>query len=233
MKKLVLALLLLVSQVGMSQTSVFNELLNKHVSSQGKVDYAGLQKNEAKLDKYLDYLSNLNMDGWSKKKKMATLMNAYNAYTIKLILKNYPTKSIMNIKEGSKNAWAIRIAKIGNKTYTLDELENKVLRVKYFDPRIHVGVNCAAKSCPKLHNKAFTAANMDRELDQLMRQFINDSSRNMISKNEVKLSKIFEWYRVDFEKKTSLIEYINKYSRTAVNTNAQTKFMEYNWQLNK
>ena len=124
-------------------------------------------------------------------------------------------------------------AKVGEKTYTLDHIEHKILRKNLFDPRIHVGVNCASVSCPKLHNKAFTEANIDDELEKLMKSFINDSKRNKLGeKSTIHISEIFNWFKDDFTKEGSVIEYINKYATEKVDTDAKIHYLPYDWNLN-
>ena len=216
-----------------SQTSIFNDLLQKHVSNDGFVDYKSLKNDESKLDNYLTYLDNTTpSDSWSENKQRAFWINAYNAYTLKLILKNYPLKSIMDIKEKGKTAWKIPFAKVGGETYTLDNIEHEILRKELFDPKIHVGVNCASGSCPKLGNVAFTEENIDEELTKLMKAFINDSSRNKITKKKVQISEIFNWFKEDFTKNGSVIDYLNKYSETEIKSNARISYLNYNWSLN-
>lgn len=216
-----------------AQTSVFNTLLQKHVHENGFVDYTSFKKETEILDKYLAYLEKTEPNNsWSADKQKAFWINAYNAYTIKLILDNYPLKSIMDIKKDGNTAWKIPFAKVGGKTYTLDHIEHEILRKKLFDPRIHVGVNCASVSCPKLGNIAFTEDNVDRELTKLMNAFVNDSSRNKLDKKKVQISEIFNWFQADFTKKGTVIEYLNQYTTTPIKTNAKISYLKYNWSLN-
>lgn len=216
-----------------AQTSIFNSLLQAHVSDDGIVDYKSFKADKAKLDTYISYLEKTTPDNsWSENKQKAFWINAYNAYTIKLILENYPLKSIIDIKKGGKTAWKIPFAKVGGKTYTLDHIEHEILRKKLFDPKIHVGVNCASGSCPKLGNIAFTEDNVDRELTKLMKAFINDSSRNKIDKKKVQISEIFNWFKADFTKKGSVIDYLNTYSNTEIKSNAKISYKKYDWSLN-
>ena len=126
---------------------------------------------------------------WSRNEKMAYWINLYNASTVQLILNNYPTSSIQNINGGKP--WDKRWIKSGSKTYTLNEIENSILRPQFKDARIHFAVNCAAKSCPRLMNKAFTASNLNSLLDENARWFINNSTFNDISAKKVEISKIF------------------------------------------
>ena len=160
-------------------------------------------------------------------------MNAYNAYTILLIVENYPVKSILKIQKNGKDAWHQNFAVVGGVSYTLNQIEHEILRKKFSDPRIHVGVNCASYSCPALPNYAFTEQNVDAKLQVLMKDFINDPSRNLITVKKVTLSKIFEWYKEDFTKNGSLIAYINTYTDLVLSKKTKVRYMEYNWNLNE
>jgi len=216
-----------------AQTSTYNTLLKKYVDTNGNVNYKSFKAGEAQLQAYLNHLTNTKpQKSWSTTRAKAFWANAYNAYTIKLILDNYPLKSIMNIKKKGKDAWSIPFANIGGTTYTLNQIEHEILRKKYNDPKIHVAINCASKSCPKLANYAFTEENYDAKTTTLMKSFINDSSRNKISKNSVQLSKIFEWFKGDFTKKGDLIDFLNQYSDVKINKNATINYLQYDWSLN-
>ncbi|MCD9585046.1 DUF547 domain-containing protein [Tenacibaculum maritimum] len=216
-----------------AQTETFDTLLKTNVTNSGNVNYKGIKKEEAKLDNYLAYLAKTTPDkSWSKNKTKAFWINAYNAYTIKLIIDNYPIKSILKIKKKGKDAWNIPFAKVGGKNYTLNHIEHEILRKEFSDPRIHVGVNCASISCPKLGNFAYTESNINTKLEALMKTFINDTSRNKISENKLQLSKIFEWFKGDFTKTGSLVAYLNKYANTKIASKPKIRFLEYNWNLN-
>lgn len=233
MKKFSTLILILSFVAIQAQTSDFNALLQANVDEKGNVDYKSLKANEAKLDGYLAYLNKTSPSkDWSANKEKAFWINAYNAYTIKIILTNYPLKSITNIKNDGKTAWKTPFAKVGGKTYTLDHIEHQILRKKFKDGRIHVGVNCASGSCPKLGNMAFTENNIDGELERLMKEFINDSTRNKISKKKVEISEIFNWFKGDFTTDGSVIDYINKYSDIEVSKKAKIKYLTYDWSLN-
>lgn len=233
MKRISIIIFLLIFVPSEAQTSIFDSLLIKNVDSTGKVDYQSFKKDELLLDEYLSYLkNNTPSKKWSTNKEKAYWINTYNAYTIKLILKYYPLKSIKDINIDGKIAWKIPLIKVGNKHYTLDGIEHKILRKKFEDPRIHVGINCAAKSCPKLWNHAFTERNIDFALDNLMLEFINAGQRNKISKNKLELSRIFDWFFNDFTKNGTLINYINKYASIKVSKKASIKYLTYDWILN-
>ncbi len=233
-KIIILFSLLFISIQSQSQTDVFNALLKTYVSSEGEIDYKGLRKNRALLDIYLKHLEK-TVPGkkWSASKAKAFWVNAYNAYTIKLILDSYPLKKITDIKRKGRNAWKIPFAVIGKKTYSLDYIEHKILRRWHDDPRVHVALNAASKSGPKFPNYAFTTKNINSKLEALMKDFINDSSKNKISLTKVEVSKMFEWYQEDFTIKQSLIDYINRYSDIQANDNAEVVYLAYDWNLNE
>ncbi|MEM9024467.1 MAG: DUF547 domain-containing protein, partial [Bacteroidota bacterium] len=133
--------------------SGWDAMLKANVSASGKVDYDGLKLRRAQLDGYLNTLrQNPPQSDWTRNEKLAYWINVYNAFTVDLILRNYPVKSIMDINGGK--AWNLPVADIGGKKYTLDQVENAVIRPTFKEPRIHFAVNCAAASCPKLLNAA-------------------------------------------------------------------------------
>lgn len=208
--------------------SQWNSLLGRYVDQQGRVNYAAFKKAEEELDKYLKLLAeNPVNDSWSKQEALAYWINVYNAFTIKLILKNYPVKSIMSINKGK--AWDLKWVEIGKQTFSLDEIENQIIRPRFQEPRIHFAVNCAAKSCPPLVGKAFTAENIESLLESQTIAFINDKRYNQISEKTLEVSKIFDWYKEDFG---NLTDFINKYAEVKVKSGAKVSFNEYDWSLN-
>ncbi len=206
----------------------WNAILKANVSGGGKVNYVGIKSNISELDNYLELLSqNTPLSSWSKNKTKAYWINAYNAFTIKLIIDNYPVGSITDLHGGKP--WDKKWINLGSKTYSLNDIEHVILRPTYNDPRIHFAVNCAAKSCPKVWNNAWTESNIESALDKLTREFVTNNSANQISEKSVNLSKIFEWYKEDFG---NLIDFLNQYSTTKISSNAKVAFNDYNWKLN-
>ncbi|QXP50600.1 DUF547 domain-containing protein [Cellulophaga sp. HaHa_2_95] len=207
----------------------WNRLLGKYVDQKGNVNYKGFKKDALALSTYLEGLAkNAPTDQWSKDEKLAYYINLYNAATVKLILDNYPVKSIKDIKGPWDQEWV----KIGNKTYSLGNIEHKILR-KMNEPRIHFAINCASYSCPKLVNTAYLPATMEAQLQKATFSFINDTTRNNISENELQLSNIFKWYKSDFTTTVSLQEYLKPYSKIAISTDAKVKYNDYDWSLNE
>lgn len=205
----------------------FNDLLVKYVSQNGNVNYKGLKTVSKKLNTYLNALSETSVSSLNRSEQLAFWINAYNANTLKLIIENYPVSKITDLDGGKP--WDRKWIKIDGKTLSLNNIENDIIRPQFNEPRIHFAVNCAAKSCPPLLNKAWTAENLEGNLKRQTKNFINNAEYNTISKNEIEVSKIFDWYAEDFG---DLIAFINNYSSTKVKPSAQITFKEYNWNLN-
>lgn len=207
----------------------WNELLKKYVDEDGNVNYARFKKDIGSLETYLKLLSqNAPSSSWSKNKKLAFYINLYNAATVKLIVDNYPTKSIKDIPNRWKKNW---ISVNGDIT-SLNDIEHEVLR-KMDEPRIHFAINCASYSCPKLLNAAFTEQNMERLLSKATIDFVNDKKRNQFENGTAKLSRIFKWYKSDFTNNTSLLDFINIYLDNPISKNAKVEYLDYDWSLNE
>ncbi|NNK28450.1 MAG: DUF547 domain-containing protein [Flavobacteriaceae bacterium] len=210
--------------------SAWDKLLKKHVSNNGNVDYQGFKQNETELNRYLKFLSdNPPKPSWSEKEILAYWINVYNAFTVKLIVHDYPVQSIKDID----GPWNVRIIRIGTKWYTLNDVEHRIIR-KMNEPRIHFALVCAAISCPRLYNKAFTAKNLEDDLNMLTREFLNDTSKNIITENSIQLSKIFKWYGGDFRKNGNTLNgFLSEYTGIDISPNAKKSFLDYNWALNE
>lgn len=209
--------------------SAWNDLLQKHVSNQGNVNYKGFKTEHPALKNYIQSLSeNTPTQTWTKAEKLAYWINAYNALTIDLIVKHYPLKSIKDID----SPWEQRLWKLGDKWYNLEDIEHKILR-KMNEPRIHFGIVCASVSCPKLQNTAFEVSKLEEQLTTATKEFLADSTKNNLSKNRIKISKIFKWFSSDFKENGSLVDFINKYSEIVISQNASKSYKDYNWNLNE
>jgi hypothetical protein len=208
----------------------WDRLLKRHVNSSGLVDYKGFKTDLALLEAYLnDLAANPPGDDWSTESKMAYYINSYNAYTVKLILDNYPVKSIKDIS----SPWGRDFIPLGAQKISLDRLENRILR-KMSDPRIHFAINCASYSCPPLYNEAFTPEKLEAQLNQVTAAFIN-GSLNKLDPQKPQLSEIFKWYRRDFKvyDQVDVIGYINQYSKIKLSPDARIGYLDYNWSLNQ
>ncbi len=210
----------------------FDVLLKKYVATSGTVNYKGFLKDKNALQAYLNSLSKVKVASLSKNEQFAFWINAYNAATIDQILRNYPVKSIQNIANGK--VWDKPLPyQFGGKAYTLNEIEKQKLIAELSDPRIHFAVNCAAVSCPKLLNTAYTAQNVQEQLSKSTSAFLNNKTFNKLSPEKAQISNIFNWYKADFSKNGSSVSaFINKYAATKINANTQISYLDYNWDLN-
>jgi hypothetical protein len=219
--------------------ALWTSVLKKYVNQNGMVNYQALLKDQSELNQYLSLLSsNPPSDKWSVNEKKAYWINAYNAFTVKLILDYYPVKSIKDIGQYIQipffnTPWEKEFFKIGGQDMKLDKIEHGILRKKFNDPRIHFSLVCASISCPKLRNEAYEASELDHQLDDQARSFLANRSKNIITPDKLQLSKIFSWYKGDFTKNGSLIDFLNKYSPVRINKNADIDYLDYNWNLNK
>ncbi|NJN34059.1 MAG: DUF547 domain-containing protein, partial [Saprospiraceae bacterium] len=209
----------------------FDILLKKYVAQSGNVNYKSFKNSatdKAALEEYIKTLStNAPTDKTAKKEKMAFWINAYNALTIKLILDKYPLSKITDLDGGK--TWDVKRYTFDGKKLSLNDIENNILR-PMGDARIHFAINCAAKSCPPLANEAFTAENLETLLAKRTKRFVNDDKANALKINEIKVSKIFEWYAKDFG---NLIVFLNKYAPIKLEANARILYQEYDWRLNE
>jgi hypothetical protein len=184
-------------------------LVKKHVkwlpdNKQSRVDYAAFKSERAELKKVLDGFSALprsEFDAWSKPQQMAFLINAYNAFTVELILTQYPElKSIKDLGSFVQSPWKKKFFKLLGEERYLDWIEHEQLRPNYADPRVHAAVNCASIGCPALRNEAFTVGRLEAQLDDGMLRFMGDRTRNRVKDGKLEVSSIFKWFREDFEK---------------------------------
>ncbi|HUG20897.1 DUF547 domain-containing protein [Piscinibacter sp.] len=185
----------------------WDALVKKHVkwlpdNKQSRVDYAGFKSDQAELKQVLDNLSavpRVEFDGWTKPQQMAFLINAYNAFTVDLILTRYPdVKSIKDLGSLLRSPWRKPFFMLLGAKRHLDWIEHEQLRPNYADPRVHAAVNCASTGCPALRHEAFTADRLEAQLDDGMLRFMGDRARNRVRDGQVEASSIFKWFREDF-----------------------------------
>jgi hypothetical protein len=238
MKFIISLLIITFGQFAFSQIdhSEWDKLLKQNVSKNGLIDYQAIKNQPEKLNLYLRKISsNPPEDNWPENEKKAYWINVYNAFTVKLIIDNYPIKSIKDIAGRIykvNTPWDIKFIKIGKETYDLNNIEHNILRKDFDDPRIHFAINCASISCPNIRNEAYKASDLENQLNEQAILFINDTTKNTLSKEKVQLSKIFQWFKGDFTKASTLINYINKYSKEKISESATVEFLAYDWNLN-
>jgi hypothetical protein len=245
--------------------AAFSALLKKHVvlvegGKTSKVNYVEFGKDRAALKSYLETISKVSeaeFNGWTKPQRMAFLINAYNGFTLELILQNYPTKSIKDIGGTFDNRWKRKFFKLFGQDFYLDKIEHETLRKPgaYDEPRVHFAVNCASIGCPALREEAFTADKLDKQLEEQATRFLSDRSRNRYDAKSDKLevSMIFKWFKEDwesgykgFDNKTPAIksreDYFARYAKLLADAPADQQkitdgkvgisFMDYDWSIN-
>jgi hypothetical protein len=190
------------------------------------------------LNDYLAVLSaNHPQPSWDKNDQLAFWINAYNAFTVKLIVKNYPVKSIKELGGAIykvNTPWDIKFITIGDQVYDLNNIEHGIIRKDFAEPRIHFAVNCASVSCPPLRNEAYVGSKLDAQLNDQATKFINDGKNNIITNKEASLSKLFTWFQGDFEVYgASVRDFINKYAKTKITKKTKISFLDYDWNLNE
>lgn len=235
--------------------AAWDALLKKHVrwlpdNKQSGVDYKGFQTDRSALKKVLAEWSALSAPGFaafSREQQMAFLVNAYNGFTVELILTKYPDlKSIKDLGSIVQSAWKKKFFRLLDDERHLDWIEHEQLRPRYADPRIHAAVNCASIGCPALRPEAFTAARLDAQFDDGMLRFMGDRTRNRYANGRAEISSIFKWFKEDFEKghkglhkiEDLLARYADQLADASVDREAlragsvSIRYLDYDWSLN-
>jgi hypothetical protein len=237
--------------------SRWDELLLAHVvvldeGSVTRVDYQGMADQRSVLTAYLTELAEVpqsRFDSWAKDDQLAFLINAYNAWTVELILTGYP--GIQSIKElGSlfRSPWKKQFIPLFGETLSLDEIEHGLIRDsgRYAEPRIHFAVNCASIGCPALSNRAYRGDILEEQLQQATVLFLSDSQRNRYRDGKLQISSIFKWYREDFEQgwrgAENLPQFLALYAESLgvaeregdlrAQGTVSIEFLDYDWKLN-
>jgi hypothetical protein len=191
--------------------SPWTMLLARHVKTlrggqASQVDYAGFATDRTRLKTYLDGLARVpraTFDAWPRPARLAFLINAYNAWTVELILTKYPDlRSIRDLGTVLRSPWKRRFIPLLGQTLSLDDIEHDLIRAPgaYDEPRIHFAVNCASIGCPALRTEAFVAERLEAQLEDATRNFLADRNRNRLEGDALLLSSLFDWYRGDFER---------------------------------
>lgn len=239
--------------------ATWNTLLKQHVvvnaaGNASAVRYAALKKDRAPLKAYLDAVSAVtpaDYASWQKPQQLAFLINAYNAYTVELILTRYPDlASIKDLGSVFSSPWKQKFFTLLGQEESLDGIEHGRIRAAgvFDDPRIHAAVVCASIGCPMLRNEAFVAERLDTQLEDGKRRFLSDRSRNRFdaASNTLYVSKIFDWYADDFTRGhkgfSSLQTTFAHYAEALADTPDAAKklrssapkiaHLDYDWRLN-
>lgn len=228
-----LHLLILLSSIAFDQVHKpdyknWDVFLQKYVTKDGWVDYQKIKQKQNEIKTIVIAFSKFQPnETWSKDEQMAFWINVYNANTIYLVVQNYPIKSIQTLDNGKP--WDVKRIKIANKKYSLNDIENTILRKEFKDARVHFALNCAAKSCPPLMNRAYLPKALNQQLEDRTKNFFQTSTYQRIASENAQLSKILEWYASDFG---NLVTFINRYSNHKISAKTKLTYLEYDWSLN-
>jgi hypothetical protein len=211
----------------------------------GLVDYDAMEQ-APQFATYLATLARIRTDDWPRADRLAFLINAYNAYTIAQVNAHHERRSIRNINKSfgvlGNGAWGEKMATLGGVTYTLDDIEHRLIRPVFGEARVHFALVCAARGCPPLRAEAYRGDVLDEQLtDQAHIFLLRSPAKNRVDVTAatVYLSPIFKWYRGDFGKDdAALLRYIGSYfpagdhARLLASGHARIRWTDYDWSLN-
>jgi hypothetical protein len=238
----------------------WDALVKRHVvvaqtGVSSRVDYAGFARDQGALSGYLDSLSAVtptDYQGWTREQRLAFLINAYNAYTVRLVLTRYPDlKSIKDLGSFLQSPWKKEFFMLLGVRLSLDGVEHGLIRAPgaFDEPRIHFALNCASVGCPMLRDEAYAGARLEFQLEDGTRRFLGDRTRNRYdpASGKLEVSRIFDWYKADFERggrgMVSVSQFLARYAdmladaaaarATVREGRAQIRYLEYDWMLNE
>jgi hypothetical protein len=215
---------------------LYAELLRAHVRD-GVVDYAGFKRDEARLDDFLERSGRVDPASLPRQDRFAYYINAYNAWTIKLILTGYPgVKSIKELGSLLQSPWKKPFVKIGGRTLTLDDIEHSILRPEFKDARVHFAINCASKGCPPLLTEPYRGAVLDEQLNRVTTAFLNRPGNYRLDGNRLHVTSIFKWFGEDFG---NVLDFYTRYAQgelkqalLAGRDRIKIDYLDYDWSLN-
>lgn len=231
----------------------YSTVLKQFVDNKGMVHYKGLKKDRSKLDSFVESLAGTSTETyekWNEKQKISFWINAYNALTLRAIIDNYPIKSSFfaslqypkNSIRQIDGVWDKRKFTVMGKKMSLNDIEHKILRKEFAEPRIHMALVCAAIGCPPLRNEAFIASKLDIQLDDQGRKFMANKKKFKLEKETVYLSPIFKWFADDFAKQkgsaNANLKFVSHYLSTQDKQQLEqgshkVKYLDYDWSLNE
>ncbi|EIF8961129.1 DUF547 domain-containing protein [Vibrio parahaemolyticus] len=224
-----------------NQTSIshleWQQLLDSYLVTRGdntlfrynQVSFA----DKTKLKQYIQRLASLNPLQYRQAEQYAYWVNLYNALTVDLILDNYPITSITKLGGlFSFGPWDQDVIIINGKSLTLNDIEHRILRPIWQDPRTHYAINCASLGCPNLQTQAFTAESTQTLLENAAKTFINSKKGVSIEGDTAKISSIYEWFAVDFGGEKEVFNHIRKYAPQYNHFSGRVKY-DYDWNLNQ
>lgn len=223
--------------------AAFTKILETNVDN-GRVDYEAIKRAPEPLSSYLDTLASVTeneYNDWSEKRRLAFLINLYNAATIKLVVDNYPVKSIKRIGGFLKGPWDQRVVPLFGERVTLNHIEHDRIRARFNEPRVHFALVCASIGCPPLRAEAFTADELESQLDDQGRTFMANIKKNRVdaASGSLYLSPVFKWFKEDFTQQAGSVErFVAPYlpseadREAALSGKLKVRYTDYDWSLN-
>lgn len=233
--------------------AAWTAILEGAVDGDGLVDYAALRKAPEALDRYLAALAATTPEDhgdWTRDQRFAFWINAYNAFTIQLVRDEGPVSSIRKLGGWFGSPWEIKFIPMPlfdpeekGKDLMLDEIEHELIRPVFKDARVHAAVNCASRSCPPLRREAYRAADLDAQLDEQVRLWLADATRNRVTRGakSLRVSKIFKWFDEDFgDDREEIVEWIADHvgdpelarDLKARAGSIKLSYLDYDWSIN-
>lgn len=226
--------------------SLWDDILERHVQdsadSANLVDYAAMISESAtSLDAYLSMMAETPVSTLNRVEQYAFWLNLYNAVTVRVVLDHYPVDSIQDIDISpgffASGPWGAEVITVEGISLTLNDIEHRILRPIWQDPRIHYGVNCASIGCPDLMPTAFTSENLEDQLDAGARRYVNDPRGVSINEDRVTVSKIYDWFIEDFDRtETGILEHLSQYADPELAAElariGQLHSVRYDWSIN-
>lgn len=232
-RRLIIILLFTIhSSFGQTTKDFFakSDIFFKKYVYNGRVDYKSIKNDNSLLVEVLGIAAKVKVYKTTPKTYQAFYINAYNLAVIKGIVDNYPVKSPLDIK----GFFDTRIYNLGGRKTTLNDLENKILRKQFpNEARFHFALVCAGLGCPPIINRAYTPQSLEMQLQRQTVKALNNSYFIRVKKDHIQLSKIFEWYKEDFVRHGSEIDYINKFRKNLLPSNMPISYYSYDWRLNE
>ena len=241
MRWIVVAVLLFSSGANAFEHAGWDALLKRHVvllegGKASQLDYAGVAAEREALRAYLSSVSAVReaeFDAWPKPEQMAFLINAYNAYTVEKVLTRYPDlRSIWDFGKVFGNPFRDEFFRLLGARASLDGIEHGMLRKRYAEPRVHYALNCASVGCPMLREEAYSGVRLENQLEEQALRFLSDRSRNRYRDGRLEVSKIFDWYKEDFEPRAQYFERYAKALGMPAGARPRLAFLDYDWSLN-
>ena len=218
-------------------------LVTDHPSGINRVRYGDVtEEHRRALESYIERLQGTPVSRLNREEQMAYWINLYNAVTVRVILDHYPVASITKINLSSglfgRGPWEAKLLEVEGEKISLNDVEHRILRPIWKDPRVHYALNCASTGCPNLQQRAYTGANLEVFLDKGAREYVNHPRGTFFRGERLVLSSIYDWFREDFDgSEEGVLRHLRRYAAAELNERLENYSgrisYEYDWSLNE